>query len=112
VLSGGELPVMVIIDAIARLLPEVLGNQESSLKESFQDGLLEGAQFTRPRQIDGSCLQVPPVLLGGDHEAKRLWELRAALIRTYERRPELLVARNLNSEERKLLAEYFEERSS
>ncbi len=112
VLSGGELPVMVIIDAIVRLLPEVLGNEESSLKESFQTGLLEGAQFTRPREIEGSCLRVPPVLLGGDHEAKRLWEIRAALIRTYERRPDLLAVRNLSSEERKLLAEYFKENAS
>ena len=109
VLSGGELPVMVMIDAITRLLPDVLGNDESTLKESFQSGLLEGPQFTRPRDIAGSSLQVPPVLLGGDHEAKRLWELRAALVRTYQRRPDLLVARDLTKEERNLLTGYFDE---
>jgi len=110
VLSGGELPVMVMIDAITRLLPEVLGNEESTLKESFQSGLLEGAQYTRPREIEGCSSQVPPVLLGGNHEEIRLWDLRASLIRTYQRRPDLLVARDLTKEERNLLSGYFSEK--
>jgi len=107
VLSGGELPVMVMIDTIARLLPDVLGNDDSKLKESFQAGLLEGAQYTRPREIEGYGTKVPAVLLGGDHEQKRLWELRAGLIRTYQRRPDLLAARDFTKEERNLLAGYF-----
>ena len=111
VLSGGELPVMVMIDTITRLLPEVLGNEDSTIKESFQSGLLEGAQYTRPREIEGYDTQVPPVLLSGDHEALRLWELKAGLIRTYQRRPDLLAARDLTSEERNLLSEYFSDNS-
>ncbi|MBV1907323.1 MAG: tRNA (guanosine(37)-N1)-methyltransferase TrmD [Pseudomonadales bacterium] len=123
VLSGGELAVMVMIDAIARMLPEVLGNSDSIVKESFQSNLLEGAQYTRPRQLPETGLNgsnqsakaytvVPDVLLSGDHEKVRLWELQASLVRTFQRRPDLLVADGLTEEERKLLSVYLKKQRS
>jgi tRNA (guanine37-N1)-methyltransferase len=107
VLTGGELPVMVVIDAVARYLPGTLGNAESAEAESYRSGLLDWAHYTRPEQVVGRS--VPPVLLGGDHEAIRRFRLRDALGRTYERRPDLLSRRTLSDEERRLLSEYLEQ---
>jgi tRNA (guanine37-N1)-methyltransferase len=107
VLTGGELPVMVVIDAVARYLPGTLGNTESAEAESYRSGLLDWAHYTRPDQVMGRS--VPPVLLGGDHETIRRFRLRDALGRTYERRPDLLARRALSAEERRLLGEYLEQ---
>ena len=104
VLSGGELAAAVVIDAVARLLPGVLGHEESGVRDSHTDGLLGYPQYTRPEVIDG--LAVPEVLLGGNHERIRRWRLKHALGRTWRRRPDLLQARVLSDEERELLAEY------
>ena len=105
VLSGGELPAMVIIDALIRLLPGSLGDPESAQRDSFMDGLLDCPHYTRPEQING--LAVPPVLLSGDHEAIRRWRLKQALGRTWLRRPELLAERTLNAEQQQLLTEFI-----
>ena len=85
VLSGGEVAALVVIDAVARLLPGVLGHEESAEQDSFADGLLDCPHYTRPEQFDGR--PVPPVLTSGDHEAIRRWRLQQALGRTWERRP-------------------------
>ena len=106
VLSGGELPAMVLIDAVARCLPGVLGNEESTQEDSFFRGLLDCPHYTRPEQVAGRS--VPPVLLSGDHDAIRRWRLKQALGRTWKRRPELLEALTLDPEQRALLAEYIE----
>ncbi len=110
VLSGGELAAAVIVDAVARLLPGVLGHEESGARDSHMDGLLGCPQYTRPEVIDGRA--VPEVLLGGDHEKIRRWRLKHALGRTWRRRPELLEARNLSDEELELLAEFKAEADS
>jgi tRNA (guanine37-N1)-methyltransferase len=89
VLSGGEIPAMVVIEAVTRLLPGVLGNEASLEEESFGSGMLEYPQYTRPEVFRGSA--VPPVLLSGDHERVRRWRQEQALKRTRERRPDLLV---------------------
>jgi len=107
VLTGGELPVMVVIDAVARYLPGTLGNAQSARDESHRAGLLDWAHYTRPEHVMGRS--VPTVLLGGDHEAIRRYRLRDALGRTYERRPDLLSGRVLSDEERKLLEDYLEQ---
>jgi tRNA (guanine37-N1)-methyltransferase len=104
VLSGGELPALVVIDAIARLLPGTLGSAESALQESFSDGLVDWPHYTRPPNLDGH--EVPTVLTSGDHAAIRRWRLRQALGRTWLRRPELLALRDLSDEERALLEEF------
>lgn len=104
VLTGGELPALVIIDAIARLLPGTLGSPESAVEESFTDGLLDWPHYTRPASIDG--LGVPEVLASGDHAAIRRWRLQQALGRTWLRRPELLERRGMSAEERALLDEF------
>ena len=109
VLSGGELPALVVIDAIARLLPGTLGSEESAVHESFCDGLVDWPHYTRPPAIDGQ--EVPAVLMSGDHAAIRRWRLRQALGRTWLRRPELLERRDLSDEERKLLEEFKIERA-
>ena len=108
VLSGGELAALVVIDGVARLLPGALGDERSSVEESFTEGLLEGPQYTRPEVYDG--LAVPPVLLSGDHAAIRRWRLKQALGRTAERRPDLLARLALDAERTALLAEYMNER--
>ena len=108
VLSGGELAAAVVIDAVVRLLPGVLGHAESSAEDSYMDGLLDCPQYTRPERIDG--MAVPEVLLGGDHEAVRRWRLKQALGRTWLRRPRLLEAREFTAEERELLDEFRAER--
>jgi tRNA (guanine37-N1)-methyltransferase len=108
VLSGGELAAMVVMDAVIRLLPGVLGHEDSAAQDSYVAGLLDCPHYTRPEEIDG--LRVPAVLLGGNHEAIRRWRLKQALGRTWERRPDLLAHRELTGEERKLLDEYLDAR--
>lgn len=107
VLTGGELPAMVVIDAVSRLIPGVLGEEESFVTDSFSDGLLEYPQYTRPREFRG--MSVPEVLLSGNHEKIRLWRRRESLRRTRERRPELLRQEELSEEDRILLAQLGEE---
>jgi tRNA (guanine37-N1)-methyltransferase len=109
VLTGGELPALVVIDAIARLLPGTLGSEDSALQESFSEGLLDWPHYTRPISVDGH--EVPEVLASGDHAAIRRWRLKEALGRTWLRRPELLERRGLSSEERALLEEFKLERA-
>jgi tRNA (guanine37-N1)-methyltransferase len=104
VLSGGELPALVVIDAIARLLPGALGSAESAIQESFDAGLLDWPHYTRPERIDAAS--VPAVLASGDHAAIRRWRLTQALGRTWLRRPELLAARGMSAEEAALLEEF------
>lgn len=88
VLTGGELPALVLIDAIVRLIPGVLGDSESALTDSFQDGLLEPPVYTRPANFRG--LEVPKILISGNHEEIKKWRLEQALIKTKKRRPDLL----------------------
>ena len=107
VLSGGELAAAVVVDAVTRLLPGVLGDESSHVEDSFTAGLLDCPQYTRPEIADGR--PVPEVLVGGDHEAIRRWRLKQALGRTWERRPQLLAKRQLSDEERQLLAEFTAE---
>jgi tRNA (guanine37-N1)-methyltransferase len=104
VVSGGELPALVVIDAVARLLPGVLGAAESAAQDSFGDGLLDWPQYTRPENWEGHV--VPAVLQGGNHAEIRRWRLMQALGRTWQLRPDLLAARALSKEERALLDEY------
>ncbi len=101
VLTGGELPAMVLIDAMSRLLPGTLGNSESALSESHLDGLLEYPHYTRPETVAG--LKVPAVLLSGDHAAVEKWRRAQALKRTWVRRPELLARRQLSDQDAALL---------
>ncbi len=108
VLSGGELAAMVLIDAVARLLPGTLGAAESARQDSFMDGLLDCPHYTRPEEIDG--LRVPGVLCSGDHGKITRWRLKQALGRTFERRSDWLKKRGLNAEEELLLEEYLRER--
>jgi tRNA (guanine37-N1)-methyltransferase len=103
ILTGGELPAMVIVDAVARLLPGVLGSNESLSEESFITGLLEYPHYTRP-EIFGDH-RVPDILLSGNHGAIRRWRRQQALIRTWRRRPDLLEKNQLSREDEELLAE-------
>lgn len=107
VLSGGEPAAVVVIDAVTRLLPGVLGDLASAVEDSFADGLLDHPHYTRPEALDGR--EVPPVLLGGDHAAIRRWRLKAALGRTWTRRRDLIESRALTDEEKQLLQEYLDE---
>lgn len=109
VLSGGELASMVLVDAVVRQLPGVLGHSQSAVEDSFADGLLDCPHYTRPETYDGR--PVPEVLLQGDHERIRRWRLREALERTLVRRPDLLENRALTREEQTLLAEIRREQS-
>ena len=104
VLSGGEVAAMAVVDAVARLLPGVLGDDESAMQDSFMDGLLDCQHYTRPEEIEG--LTVPPVLLSGDHGAIERWRKQQALGRTWLRRPDLLEKVELDDEARELLAEF------
>jgi tRNA (guanine37-N1)-methyltransferase len=108
VLSGGELPALVVIDAVARLLPGTLGDAESAVQDSFANGLLDWPHYTRPELWDGRG--VPAVLSGGNHAAIARWRLKQALGRTWQRRPDLLARRELSKEERRLLDEYLSEK--
>lgn len=103
ILSGGELGALVIVDAVSRLVPGVLGGERSNLEDSFEDGLLEYPHYTRPRTFRGK--EVPPVLLSGDHEKIRLWRRTESLRRTLERRPDLLKKARLSEEDEAILAE-------
>ena len=105
VLSGGELPAMVMMDAVIRLLPGVLGHVDSAEQDSYGDGLLDCPHYTRPEEIDGRT--VPEVLTSGNHELIRRWRLQQALGRTWLRRPDLLENRRLSSEEQVLLDEFI-----
>ncbi len=108
VLSGGELAAMVVVDAVTRQLPDVLGHELSALEDSYADGLLDCPHYTRPEEYQGR--RVPEVLLSGNHEEIRRWRLQQALGRTLERRPDLLQGRAMTPEEKDLLAEYLRER--
>jgi len=109
VLTGGELPAMVVIDAAARHIPGVVGKEGSVRKESFADGLLDYPQYTRPRDFRG--LTVPEVLFSGDHKKIEVWRRRKALEKTRRRRPDLLARLSLSPEDRMLLDETQEERN-
>ncbi len=108
VLTGGELGAMVVVDAVSRLLPGVLGNESSPVSESFADQLLEYPQYTRPRDFRG--FQVPDILLSGNHEMIRKWRRGRSLLRTQLRRPDLFAQLSLTAEDEKLLREAREER--
>ncbi len=107
VLSGGELPAMVLIEALVRYLPGVLGNEDSVKSDSFTAGLLDWPHYTRPEVYGGD--QVPPVLLSGHHEEIRRWRMKQALGRTWQKRPELLRDIELTDEQRELLDLYRRE---
>jgi tRNA (guanine37-N1)-methyltransferase len=108
VLSGGELPALVIVDAVARLVPGVVGDEESVARDSFARGTLDFPQFTRPAEFEG--LAVPPVLLSGHHADIARWRRRSALGRTLSRRPELLDQAQLDEQDRLLLQDLLKER--
>ncbi len=108
VLSGGELAAAVIVDAVVRLLPGVLGDERSAADDSFSAGLLDHPHYTRPEVFRGR--EVPPVLRSGDHQAIARWRRREALGRTWLRRPDLLAARALSAADRALLDEFIETR--
>jgi tRNA (guanine37-N1)-methyltransferase len=105
VLSGGELAAMVLIDAVTRLLPGALGDDQSAQQDSFTDGLLDCPHYTRPELYEGR--QVPDVLLSGNHELIRRWRLKLALGRTWLRRPDLLAQRQLDKEQQRLLDDFI-----
>ncbi|MDE0951423.1 MAG: tRNA (guanosine(37)-N1)-methyltransferase TrmD [Halioglobus sp.] len=110
VLSGGELAAMVVIDAVTRQLPGVLGHECSAQEDSFVNDLLDCPHYTRPERYEER--DVPNVLLSGNHKEIRRWRLKQALGRTSERRPDLLQGRAMTPEEETLLAEYLRERAS
>ena len=101
VLSGGEIPAMAVIEAVTRLLPGVLGKEESAEEDTFMSGLLEYPQYTRPRVFEN--LAVPEVLLSGNHDAIRTWRRRQSLSRTRKRRPDLLAAADLSAGDKQVL---------
>ncbi|HYE36982.1 tRNA (guanosine(37)-N1)-methyltransferase TrmD [Methylocaldum sp.] len=107
VLSGGELAVLVVFDAVARLLPGVLGHADSAVQDSHMAGLLDCPHYTRPEAVDGR--RVPDVLQSGDHGAIRRWRLKQSLGRTWLRRPDLLAKLELDAEQRNLLEEFKHE---
>ena len=107
VLTGGELPAMVLTDAVARLQPGVLGDDQSALDESFSEGLLEYPQYTRPASFEG--LDVPDVLLSGDHRRIAEWRRRESVRRTAERRPDLIASAHLSDEERAFAQKIIDE---
>ncbi|MCW8902653.1 tRNA (guanosine(37)-N1)-methyltransferase TrmD [Sedimenticola sp.] len=110
VLSGGELPALVLMDAVIRLIPGVLGDKDSAEQDSFADGLLDCPHYTRPEVFEGD--QVPSILLGGNHELIRRWRLQQSLGRTWQRRPDLLEGRVLSQEEEILLNEFIQAHTS
>jgi tRNA (guanine37-N1)-methyltransferase len=107
VLSGGELPALVLIDAVVRLLPGVLGDAESARQDSFVDGLLDWPHYTRPEVFEDRA--VPQVLLSGNHAAIQRWRAKQALGRTWTRRPDLIEGLQLTDEQQRLLAEFVAE---
>ncbi len=114
VLTGGELPALVILDAVARFVPGVVGDEQSVAEDSFSRGLLDFPQFTRPAEISvrsaDRALRVPDVLLSGNHAEIRRWRKREALARTLDRRPDLLTDASLDEEEQEILKELRHER--
>jgi tRNA (guanine37-N1)-methyltransferase len=110
VLSGGELAAMVIVDAVARQLPGVLGHEDSAVEDSFANGLLDCPHYTRPEEFEGR--RVPEVLMSGNHAEIRRWRLKQMLGRTFERRPDLLGKIELDSEQQQLLDEYRREKAA
>jgi tRNA (guanine37-N1)-methyltransferase len=102
VLSGGELPAMVLMDSVSRLLPDVLGHKQSAVEDSFTNGLLDCPHYTRPEVLNGEA--VPSVLLSGNHEKIRQWRMAESLRRTVDRRPDLLNDLALTEEQQKILA--------
>jgi tRNA (guanine37-N1)-methyltransferase len=110
VLSGGEIAAMAVIDAVVRLLPGVLGDDESAAQDSFMAGLLDCPHYTRPEEIEGRS--VPAVLLSGDHARIARWREKQALGRSYLRRPELLENLDLSREQQALLDEFLQEMKS
>jgi len=107
VLSGGEPAALVCIDALARLLPGALGDEESALRDSFMDGLLDYPHYSRPEVVNGKA--VPSVLLGGNHAEIARWRMKQSLGRTWQRRPDLLERMTLGEEQKALLAEFIRE---
>jgi tRNA (guanine37-N1)-methyltransferase len=107
VLSGGEIAAMAVVDAVVRLLPDVLGDDASAAQDSFAEGLLDCPHYTRPEEIDGR--RAPEVLLSGDHAEIARWRLKQALGRTYERRPDLIEKLELTDEQRALLDDFLKE---
>ncbi len=107
VLTGGELPAMVVIDAVARQLPDVLGGEDAAEKDSFSDGLLEHAHYTRPEIYEGR--RVPQVLLSGHHREIEKWRMESSLMRTLLKRPDLLQKKELNPEQREILIKWRQE---
>ena len=107
VLSGGEVAAMAVIDAVVRLLPGVLGDEESAAQDSFMEGMLDCPHYTRPEEIEGRA--VPEVLLSGDHAEIARWRMKQALGRTYARRPDLIDKLELTDEQRALLDDYLKE---
>jgi len=110
VLSGGELPAMVLMDAIIRQLPGALGDADSAAEDSFVDGLLDCPHYTRPEEYAGQ--KVPDVLMSGNHAKIKQWRLKMSLQRTRDKRPDLLAARSLSKEESRLLMELEQEQDS
>jgi tRNA (guanine37-N1)-methyltransferase len=107
VLSGGELPLLVVMDAVTRLLPGALGAADSAQADSFMDGLLDYPHYTRPEEVAGR--RVPQVLLSGDHAGIERWRCKQALGRTWQRRPDLLEVMELDERQRELLNEFIDE---
>ncbi len=107
VLTGGELPALVVLDTVARLLPGTLGNADSALQDSHLDGMLDYPHYTRPEIAGG--VSVPAALLSGDHAAIARWRRKVALERTWQRRPDLLVGRTFSAADRELLREIVSE---
>ena len=107
VLTGGELPALVVLDSVARMVPGVLGSDESIAEESFVGGLLEYPHYTRPEVFEGH--RVPEILLSGNHGAIHRWRRQQSLLRTWQRRPDLLQEDKLSNEDRKLLSEARQE---
>lgn len=110
VLSGGELGAMVLLDAVSRLIPGVLGHADSAAEDSFSEGWLDCPHYTRPEEFAGQ--RVPEVLLSGNHALIRRWRLKQSLGRTWQRRPELLEELTLSKEQQKLLAEFIREQET
>lgn len=109
VLMGGEIPALVVVEAVTRLIPGVLGDIESAVHESHSSGLLEGPSYTRPLEFEG--MRVPEVLTSGNHGAVAKWRRQQALRRTYERRPDMLSSADLTAEERRLVQQWRQEES-
>jgi tRNA (guanine37-N1)-methyltransferase len=108
VISGGELAALVVIDAITRLLPGALGAEDSAQQDSHVDGLLDCPHFTRPEQVEG--FTVPDVLLSGNHADIRRWRMKQTLGRTWQKRPDLLIKKELTAEQESLLNEFINQR--